>query len=113
MPAGRLLLSEGLPWRNMRAVAQLFERRLSVVRVLVVREEVEQRRGVLLVTTVAERCTKCICIVRQHATDMSNKWFVRNEHELDIHARTLALRLELSVEVTSAWPCCNTHRSAT
>jgi len=98
VPFGRLWLPQLLPWCHMRTVAEILERRAAVMRVLVMCE-VKQRWFVLLITTFAHRCTERICIVRQHATDMSNKWFVRNEHELDIHARTLALRLELSVEV--------------
>jgi len=74
-PRARLALAQRLPGRDVRTVAQIFERELAVVIVLVVCEVVEGRRGEGLlgvvvapfaydgVAAIAERCAECIRVV--------------------------------------------------
>ena len=90
-----------LPGGNVRAVAQVFECGLSVVRAFVVREVV-QSGVVLVVATRAEWCTERVCIVREHAAYMPYERFVRDENEFDVYARWLALGFELTIGVQPA-----------
>ena len=79
-------------------MAQIFERRLAVVVVLIHREVVQGRAHcdiIILVTplallgaiaAIAEGCAKGVGVVREHAAHVPNEWLVGHEHEFDVDA---------------------------
>ena len=94
-PAARLALPERLPGRHVRAVAQIFKSEATVVLALVLRVVVDARPWVGrigVVTACAKWGTERLSIMREHSTYVSNKRFVRDEHELHENSRPFPVR---------------------
>jgi len=67
LPLGRRALAERLVHRHMCTMAEVLERRVAVVCVLVKRVVIQVRLAVL-VAAFAEWCTEGVCIVTEHPT---------------------------------------------